>query len=138
MRLSEPNRGDDDRCCRALAAAEIAAFALERDLAHMALAGAQEAARSALLALAGAPRRHAAAGGGGRGDLDLLRRLAAASPQDLAAGRPGERDTLVRAALAATRRLLPRPGAEAPPQPAPAAACGSGQTARAGRAQMPA
>ena len=97
----EPDGGDDRRG-RALAAAAIASLALERELAHMALAGATEAARSALLALGGAGRAARDL------DLDLLRTVAAAAPHRLA-GDPSGRADLIRAALAAVHRLLPTP-----------------------------
>ena len=84
---------------RAVAAAEIVALALERNLPHMALAAAREAARSALLALGKEARRPAGP------DLEFLRDLAAASPQHLA-GRPAERQALVRAALSVLDRLF--------------------------------
>ncbi len=94
----------EHRWSRALAAAEITAFALERNLPHMALDAAREAARSALLALAAAPRRPSGP------DIELLREVAAAPPQHLA-GRPAERAALLRATLSAVRRLFPRPPA---------------------------
>jgi hypothetical protein len=96
----------ENQWSRAVAAAEIAAFALERNLPHMALGGAQEAARSALLALAAAPRRPSGA------DFGLLREVAAAPPHHLA-GRPAERKAMVRAALSVVDRLFPRPPAPA-------------------------
>ena len=89
---------------RVAAAAEITAFALERDLPHMALDAAREAARSALLALAAAPHRPPAA------DLGLLRDMAAALPQRLA-GRPAERLAMIRATLSVVEPLFPRPPA---------------------------
>ena len=102
----------EDRRCRTLAAAEMIALALERDLPHLALAAAREAARSALLELGESPRRLA-----GR-DLALLRELAAAPPQHLA-GRPAERQALLRAALLILDRVFLQPagaGRRAPPQ----------------------
>jgi hypothetical protein len=63
----------EDRRSRAMAATEILALALERNLPHMALAAAREAARSALLALAEAPPPRRLAGR----DLELLKELAA-------------------------------------------------------------
>ena len=128
----------EERWSRAVAAAEIVALALERDLPHMGLAAAREAARSALLELGTSPRRLAGP------DLALLRELAAAPPQHMA-GRPAERQALVRAALAILDRLfLPPPsaswrgpprgvgaGAIAPPRdpgsPASSPARGSGE-----------
>jgi hypothetical protein len=95
----------DERWSRAVAAAQLVGLALERDLPHMALAATREAARSALLVLAEGPRRLAGP------DLALLRELAAAPPQHMA-GRPAERQALVRAALAILDRLfLPPPSA---------------------------
>src|SRR5215207_7645713 len=91
----------DDRWTRAAAAARIVALALERNLPHMALAAAREAARSALLALGKGPRRLA-----GPDDLALLHELAAASPQHLA-GRSAERQALFRATLSVLHRLFP-------------------------------
>ena len=96
----------DHQWSRAAAAADITAFALGRGLPHMALDAAREAARSALLALAAAPRRLSGP------DLELLREVAAASPQHLA-GRPAERAALLRATLSAVERLFPRPPATA-------------------------
>ena len=94
-----------ERWGRAVAAAEIVGLALERNLPHMALAAAREAARSALLALGKEARRPAGP------DLELLRDLAAAPPQHLA-GRPAERQAVVRAALSTLARLfLPPPSA---------------------------
>ena len=69
---------------RVVAAAELVGFALQRDLPHIALGAAREAARSALLALAAAPRRLSGP------DIELLREVAAAPPQHLS-GRPAER-----------------------------------------------
>lgn len=97
----------DDRQGRVAAAAEITAFALERDLPHMALGAAREAARSALLALAAAPRDRLTGP-----DIELLREVAAAPPQHLA-GRPAERAATIRAMLSALDRLFPRPPATA-------------------------
>ena len=94
----------EDQRSRAVAAAEITAFALERGLPHMALDAAREAARSALLALAAGPRRLSGP------DIELLREVAAARPQHLA-GRPAERAAVVRAVLSAVDRLFPRPPA---------------------------
>ncbi len=95
----------DERWSRAVAAAQLVGLALERDLPHMALAATREAARSALLVLAEGPRRLAGP------DLALLRELAAAPPQHMA-GRPAERQALVRAALSVLDRLLlPPPSA---------------------------
>ncbi len=105
---------------RAMAAAEIVALALERNLPHMALAAAQEAARSALLVLAGAPRPRRLAGP----DVELLEELAASSPQHMA-GRPAERQALVRAALSVLDRVFPRP--PAPAQHDPSRGGGAGQ-----------
>jgi hypothetical protein len=68
----------------------------------LALAAAREAARSALLDLGEGPHRLA------RRDLALLRELAAASPQHMA-GRPAERQALLRAALHILDRVFPRP-----------------------------
>lgn len=105
---------DEDWRGRAVAAAEITAFALRRGLPHIALGAAREAARSALLALAAVPGRLSGP------DLGLLRDMAAASPQHLA-GRPAERMAMVRATLSAVDRLFPpRPiaaaaGREPPP-----------------------
>jgi hypothetical protein len=95
----------EDRRSRVVAAAEITAFALERDLPHMALGAAREAARSALLALGAAPRGRLSGP-----DIEVLREVAAAPPQHLA-GRPDERQALVRAMLSAVDRLFPRPPA---------------------------
>jgi hypothetical protein len=78
------------------------AMALERGAPHMALAAAREAARSALLALAGAPCRLTGA------DREILQQMAASSPQHLA-GRPDERQAKLRAALAILDRLFPCP-----------------------------
>ena len=100
---SNPSLLEEQRS-RAVAAAEITGFALERNLPHMALGAVREAARSALLALAAAPHRPSGA------DLGLLREVAAASPQHLA-GRPAERKAMVRAALSVVERLFPRPQA---------------------------
>jgi len=86
---------------RAVAAIDIMAMALERGAPHMALAAAQEAARSALLALAGVSYRLIGA------DLEILQQMAASSPQHLA-GRPTERQARIRAALAILDRLFPR------------------------------
>ncbi len=102
----------EDRRSRAAAAAEIVASTLERGVPHLALAAAREAARSALLELGRGPRRLAAR------DLALLQELAAAPPQHLA-GRPAERQALLRAALSILDRVfLQPPGARrrAPPQ----------------------
>lgn len=100
----EPNL-HEERWSRAVAAAQLVALALERDLPHMALAATREAARSALLVQGKGPRRLAGP------DLALLRELAAAPPQHMA-GRPAERQALVRAALSVLDRLLlPPPGA---------------------------
>ncbi len=110
-----------------MAAAEITAFALERDLPHVALGAAREAARSALMALGSAPRRLPAT------DLGLLQDMAAAFPQHLA-GCPAERTAMVRATLSVVGRLFPRP---------PAAACrdsprggGAGRPSHQGRIGM--
>jgi hypothetical protein len=100
-----------DRWSSAVAAAEITAFALERGLPHMALDAAREAARSALLALAAAPRRPCAP------DLGLLRDMAATLPQHLA-GRPAERLAMIRATLSVVESLVPRPPATMGPEPA--------------------
>ena len=94
----------ENQWSRAVAAAEITAFALERGLPHMALDAAREAARSALLALAAAPHRPPAP------DLGLLRDMAAALPRHLA-GRPAERLAMVRATLSVVEPLFPRPPA---------------------------
>ena len=94
----------DHQWSRAVAAAEITAFALEPDLPHMALDAAREAARSALLALAAAPHRPRDP------DLGLLRDLAATLPQHLA-GRPAERLAMIRATLSVVEPLVPRPPA---------------------------
>jgi hypothetical protein len=123
---SNPDMLEDQRS-RAVAAAEIAAFALERDLPHMALGAAREAARSALLALAAAPGRRSDP------DLGLLREMAAASAQHLA-GRPVERAATLRATLSVVGRLFPQPtpaalGCEPPP------GCGVGQPSRRGTVQ---
>jgi hypothetical protein len=123
---SNPDMLEDQRS-RAVAAADIAAFALERDLPHMALGAAREAARSALLALAVAPRRLPDP------DLVLLREMAAASPQHLA-GRPAERAATVRATLSAVGRLFQQP-APAALGFDPAPACGVGQPSRRGTDQ---
>ena len=96
----------EDRRSRVATAAELVGFALERDLPHMALGAAREAARSALLALAAGPRRLSGP------DIELLREVAAAPPQHLA-GRPAERAALLRATLSAVERLFPRPPATA-------------------------
>ena len=56
-----------------MAAADIVGLALERDLPHMALGAAREAARSALLALGAAPRGRLSGP-----DVELLREVAAA------------------------------------------------------------
>ena len=93
---------------RAMAAAEIVALALERNLPHMALAAAREAARSALLALAEAPPPRRLAGP----DFELLKELAASSPQHMA-GCPAERQALVRATLSVLDRVFLRPPAAA-------------------------
>jgi hypothetical protein len=92
---------DEDQWSRAMAAAEIVGLALERDLPHLALGAAREAARSALLAHAAVPRRLPGP------DLGLLRDMAAAPPQ-LLAGRPAERTAVVRATLSVVDRLFPR------------------------------
>jgi hypothetical protein len=89
---------------RVMVAVDIMAMALERGAPHMALAAAREAARSALLALAGAPCCLADA------DLEILKQTAAASPQHLA-GRPTERQARIRTVLAILDRLFPRPPA---------------------------
>jgi hypothetical protein len=91
----------EDRRSRVAAAAEIVASALERNLPHMALGAAREAARSALLALAAGPRRLSGP------DIELLREVAAARPQHLA-GRPAERAAVVRATLSVVDRLFPQ------------------------------
>lgn len=98
----------EDRWSRAMAATEIIALALERNLPHMALAAAREAARSALLALAQAPPPRRLAGP----DLELLKELAASPPQHMA-GRPAERQALVRATLSVLDRVFLRPPAAA-------------------------
>ena len=92
--------GQDERYSRALAAADVAGRAMAKSLSHMALAGAREAARSALLVLGEAPRRV------GRDDLELLRTMAASSPRHFA-GHPSERAAKVRATLTAVHRVLP-------------------------------
>ncbi len=89
----------EDQRCRAVAAADIIALALERNLLHMAMSAAQEAARAAQLVLAAAPRRPAGP------VVELLREMAAAPPQHLA-GRPAEREARVRATLAVVLRLF--------------------------------
>ena len=94
----------EDRRSRAMAATEILALALERNLQHMALAAAREAARSALLALAEAPPPRRLAGP----DFELLKELAASSPQHMA-GCPAERQALVRATLSVLDRVFLRP-----------------------------
>ncbi len=94
----------EDRRSRAMAATEILALALERNLPHMALAAAREAARSALLALAEAPPPRRLAGR----DFELLKELAASSPQHMA-GCPAERQALVRATLSVLDRVFLRP-----------------------------
>ena len=96
----------EDRRGRVAAATEIVASALERGLPHLALGAAREAARSALLALAAAPRRLSGP------DIELLREVAAAPPQHLA-GRPAERAALMRTMLSAVDRLFPGPPATA-------------------------
>ncbi len=98
----------EDRRSRAMAATEIVALALERNLPHMALAAAREAARSALLALAEAPPPRRLAGR----DFELLKELAASSPQHMA-GCPAERQALVRATLSVLDRVFLRPPAAA-------------------------
>jgi hypothetical protein len=89
---------------RTAAALDITALALKQGATHMAFAAAREAARSALLACAGAPHRLAGA------DLDMLRQMAASSPQQLA-GRPTERQAKIRAVLAILDCLFPQPEA---------------------------
>jgi hypothetical protein len=89
---------------RAAAALDITTLALKQGATHMAFAAAREAARSALLACAGAPHRLAGA------DLDVLRQMAASSPQQLA-GRVTERQARIRAVLAILDCLFPRPDA---------------------------
>ena len=101
----------EERWSRAVAAAEIVALALERDLPHMGLAAAREAARSALMELGTGPRRLAGP------DLALLRELDAAPPQHMA-GRPAERQAVVRAALAILDRLFLLPPSAAWREPA--------------------
>jgi len=107
---------------RAAAASDITALALQQGATHMALAAAREAARSALLAFAGAPYRLSGP------DLDILRQMAACSPQQLA-GQPIERQARTRAVLAILDRLFPPPhagevraGPVRPGSPAPATA----------------
>ncbi len=115
----------ESRWNRAVAATDILALALERDALHLALAAAQEAARSALLVLAEAPSRLANA------DRDVLRQMAAASPQHLA-GRPAERQAGICSALAILDRLFPRPPiCEARTLPAPAGGGGRAPRNRA-------
>jgi len=117
----------ESRWHRAVTATDILALALERDASHLALAAAQEAARSALLVLAGAPSRLANA------DRDVLRQMAAASPQHLA-GRPAERQAGICSALAILDRLFPRPPTcEARTLPAPA---GGGSSEEPGDATL--
>jgi hypothetical protein len=119
--------GSNDRQrSRAVTAVTIMAMALERNAPHMALAAAQEAARSALLVLASAPRRLAAA------ELEILTQMAASSPQHLA-GRPAERHARVHAAFMILDHLFPRaPTCEVSTVPlrpealASAYACGTG------------
>ena len=89
---------------RAAAALDITALALKQGATHMKFAAAREAARLALLAFAGMPRRLAGA------DLDMLRQMAASSPQQFA-GRLTERQAGIRAVLAILDRLFPRPEA---------------------------
>jgi hypothetical protein len=84
-----------------MAAAEIAALALERDLPHMALDAAREAARSALLVLAAGRHQVSSL------ELERLRDMAGATSQHLA-GRPAERTAMVRAALSVVDSLLSR------------------------------
>ena len=98
----------EDRRSRAMAATEILALALERNLPHMALAAAREAARSALLALAEAPPPRRLAGP----DFELLKELAASSPQHVA-GCPADRHALVRPTLSVLDRVFVRPPAAA-------------------------
>lgn len=95
----------DHQWSRAAAAIDITVLALKRGASHMALAAVREAARSALLAFAGAPRRLAGA------DLEMLRSIAASSPQHLA-GRPTERQARIRAVLVILNRLFPQPPAD--------------------------
>jgi hypothetical protein len=92
---------DEDQWSRAMAAVEVTGLALERNLPHMALGAAREAARSALLAHAAVRRRLSGP------DLDLLRDMAAAPSQRLA-GRPAERAATIRATLSVVDRLFPR------------------------------
>lgn len=95
---AEPDLNEERRC-RAAAAADIMVLALERNLPHMALPAAREAARSALLALAAGPRVIA------RQELDVLREMAACPPGHLA-GRPADREARIRATLAVLLRLF--------------------------------
>ncbi len=111
----------ENQWSRAAAAAEITAPALERGLPHMALDAAREAARSALLALAAAPRRPSAP------DLGLLREVASALPRRLA-GRPAERLAMIRATLSVVEPLFPRPPATVDRNP-PGAPAQGGLTA---------
>lgn len=85
---------------RTAASLDLMRLALDRDAPHLALAAAREAARAALLALGQAPVRTA------NTELALLREMAAASPQHLA-GRPAERQAVLRATLALLDRLFP-------------------------------
>jgi hypothetical protein len=86
---------------RAMAAAKITISALERDLPHMALDAAREAARSALLVLAAGPHQLSSL------ELGLLRDMARATSQHLA-GRPAELTAMIRATLSVVGRLLAR------------------------------
>ncbi|MFT8242898.1 hypothetical protein [Roseomonas sp. BN140053] len=84
---------------RAVAAVHTASYALNHRLSHLALAGAREAARAALLALAAKTPRPTGS------DVARLQELASASADHLA-GRPAERDAMIRASLSAVTRLI--------------------------------
>jgi hypothetical protein len=96
----------DDQRSRAMAAAEITGYALERDLLSMALSAARETARLTLLALAAGPYRLSGP------DMGLLRDMARTTSQHLA-GQPAKRTAVIRATLSAVDRLLER-GSPAP------------------------
>jgi hypothetical protein len=129
------NQSLDQRDCqrtRAAGALDITVLALKQGATHMAFAAAWEAARLALLACGGAPHRLAGS------DLDMLRQMAASSPQQLA-GRPTERQAKIRAVLAILDRLFLQPearevwvspappGSASPASPVPAHARCSGR-----------
>jgi DNA invertase Pin-like site-specific DNA recombinase len=100
MLAPQPLQAAPDRHGRALAAAALAAAALERNLPAAAMVAARAAARAALLALAAPGLRPAPA------ELETLREMAAWAPWPQATRRGAAREELPAATISAIAQLL--------------------------------